>query len=594
MKQQLTKRDYIFWVLIITAILYISLLAGDIYLSIEGNSFTAMANSISDNFNFKNPVRIYLNSGNIKELLLIQAFLFIIIFSLVYFEVDKKNRYHKKEKGSAEFADKKNRKEYKLNNQEGNIILSDSEYLPLNMRKIFRNTNVLINGGSGTGKSRYIVKPNLMQCNCSYIVTDPKGELYRDCANMLEKNGYQVKILNLKNPLYSDGYNPFKYMKGGTDIEVLAESIIKNTIGDKRQGDPFWESSSKALLTALLFYVNDLDGYEKNLPKVFDLVVKGKVAEEDEQTELDKEFSDLKEENTNHPALRYYDIFLLAPKRTRNSILISLATQLSFLGSKEMRNILLKDTMDLKNHHKKRALFVITPDSHGAYDTLAALFYTQMFQVLYEEADKQSDGKLKIHHELILDEFANIGKIPNFVKLVSTMRSRKISVMPIIQNLSQLKNLYNENMNTIIANCDSQVYLGGSDDKNAEKISKRLGKTTIKIKDSSTSNGRRSSLTKSRKTAERLLMTTDEILRLDDEKEIVMIRGLKPFISDKFDIKRHENYKLISNKKYHTDYEKKYQKNRNKKNYDKTRENNEDDSNEIMNDGNKLLGESEG
>jgi type IV secretion system protein VirD4 len=590
MKTNLTKSDYFFWAFIILITLYVSLLVGDIYLSIDGNSFTAIAASISENFYLKNPINIYTEYNNLKELLIAQLITFSILFSLMYFEIDKKNKYHKKEKGSAKFANDKDRKEYKLNKEEENIILSNSEFLPLNMRLIYRNTNVLINGGSGTGKSRYIVKPNLMQCNCSYIVTDPKGELYRDCAYMLEQNNYDVKILNLKNPFYSDGYNPFNYMQGGTDIEVLAESIIKNTIGEKRQGDPFWESSSKALLTAALFYVNDLKEHKRNLPKVFDIIIKGKQEDEMDTNELDDIFAKLKEKNPKHPALRYYDIFLLAPKKTRNSILISLATQLSFLGSEEMRNILLDDTMDLKNHKQKRAIFVITPDSHGAYDTLAALFYTQMFQVLYEVADKQKDGELEIHHELILDEFANIGKIPNFVKLVSTMRSRKISVMPIIQNLFQLKNLYEDNMNTIIANCDSQVYLGGSDQNNAKKISEKLGKTTIKIKDSSSSKGRNRSVTKSRKTSERMLMTTDEVLRLDDEKELIFIRGYKPFLSDKFDITRHKNYKLISNKNNYTSYEEVYEKNRNKKEYDKKVKKEENNPENILENGTDLLG----
>jgi len=590
MKTNLTKSDYFFWAFIILITLYVSLLVGDIYLSIDGNSFTAIAASISENFYLKNPINIYTEYNNLKELLIAQLITFSILFSLMYFEIDKKNKYYKKEKGSAKFANDKDRKEYKLNKEEENIILSNSEFLPLDMRLIYRNTNVLINGGSGTGKSRYIVKPNLMQCNCSYIVTDPKGELYRDCAYMLEQNNYDVKILNLKNPFYSDGYNPFNYMQGGTDIEVLAESIIKNTIGEKRQGDPFWESSSKALLTAALFYVNDLKEHNRNLPKVFDIIIKGKQEDEMDTNELDDIFAKLKEKNPKHPALRYYDIFLLAPKKTRNSILISLATQLSFLGSEEMRNILLDDTMDLKNHKQKRAIFVITPDSHGAYDTLAALFYTQMFQVLYEVADKQKDGELEIHHELILDEFANIGKIPNFVKLVSTMRSRKISVMPIIQNLFQLKNLYEDNMNTIIANCDSQVYLGGSDQNNAKKISEKLGKTTIKIKDSSSSKGRNRSVTKSRKTSERMLMTTDEVLRLDDKKELIFIRGYKPFLSDKFDITRHKNYKLISNKNNYTSYEEVYDKNRNKKEYDKKVKKEENNPENILENGTDLLG----
>lgn len=567
MKTKLNKYDYLFWGFLITITLYISLLVGNIYLSIEGNSFTAIAANISQNFNFKNPITVYKETSDIKTLLITQFITFSLLFSLMYFEINKKSKYHKKEKGSADFANHKNRKEYKLNKEKNNIILSDSEFLPLNMRKIFRNTNVLINGGSGTGKSRYIVKPNLMQCNTSYIITDPKGELYRECSYMLKENDYDVKILNLKDPLYSDGYNPFKYMEDGADIEVLAESIIKNTIGEKAQGDPFWESSSKALLTAALFYVNNLEEeHKRNLPKVFDIIIKGKEEDSMDTNELDNLFEELRGNKPNHPALRYYDIFLLAPKKTRNSILISLATQLSFLGSEEMRNILLKDTMKLKQHKKKRAIFVITPDSHGAYDTLAALFYTQMFQVLYEVADNQDDGMLSIHHQLILDEFANIGKIPNFVKLVSTMRSRKISVMPIVQNLSQLSNLYKDNMNTIVANCDSQVYLGGSDQSNAKKISEKLGKTTIKIKDSSSSKGSRSNVTKSRKTAERMLMTTDEVLRLDDEKELVFIRGYKPFFSDKFDITRHKNYELISNADNHTSYKKVYER---KENIDK-------------------------
>ena len=244
---------------------------------------------------------------------------------------------------------------------EGNIILSQTEFLPLDMREIYRNVNIMIIGGSGTGKTRYFVKPNLMQMNSSYIITDPKGELYRDTAYMLEQNGYDIKVLNLKDPSYTDGYNPFHYVEDENDIDVLSETIMKNTLGkDKKAntGDPFWENSSKALLSALLHYTNRLEEKDRNLITVFKLLLEGKMEDEGEITELDIRFEELDED---HPGKNYYEIFRLAPMRTRNSILISLGTQLAFLGSQKVRNVVVKDTMELRNHDKKRAIFVIIP-----------------------------------------------------------------------------------------------------------------------------------------------------------------------------------------------------------------------------------------
>ena len=567
-----TKRKIItntLYFILIVIVVYASLLISEVWLKMRGNPFPEMYMIFTREFEIiKNPLEIYQANLEIKDLVIGQAIISALALALLYYSIDKKGEFDLKEKGSAEWGDDKYRFKNSLDKKEGNIILSKTEFLPVDMREIYRNRNILIIGGSGTGKTRYFVKPNLMQLNTSFIITDPKGEIYRDTAYMFKKNGYEVKILNLKEPKYSDGYNPFNYIINERHIEVLAETMMKNTASkEKTGGDPFWEDSSKALLTALLYYTYRIeDEEERNLQTVFDLILKGKMEDEGEITELDLIMENIELDN---PARKYYSIFSLAPMKTRNSILISLGTQLAFLGSPEIRNIVLKDTLNLRNHETKRTLFVITPDSSGAYDMLAAIFYTHLFQILYEEADKQENLMLKTPHQFILDEFANIGEIPHFEKLITTMRSRDISAVPILQNEAQLENIYRKNSRTIIGNCDTILYLGGSDKQAAKEISERLGKTTITVTDTSMqkNEGQSNSYTKNTRKDYRELMTLDEVLTMPDENMIVSIRGYKPFKSEKYDITKHENYNLIKNKK--TFYNREYKLNSNILKYNK-------------------------
>lgn len=561
-----TKRKiivYFLFTILVLIIIYLSLLASEIWQRISGNSIFVMFDLIKDLQIIRNPFEIYQDTTlNFKNLLIGHIVIASALLLLLYYSVDKKGEFHLKEKGSAAWACKIDRLKYELCEKVGNIILSATEFLPLDMRKIFRNINIIIIGGTGTRKSRSFVRPNIMQMNSSYVVTDPKGELYRDTAYMLEQNGYEVKVLNLKDPSYSDGFNSFEYIKDETDIEILAETIMENTLFKDFQhsGDPFWPNSSKALLTALLHYTNKLEEKERNLTTVFKIMLEGKMEEEGEDTDLDMRFKTLP---PDHPAKNYYDIFSLAPMKTRNSILISLGTQLAFLGSHKVRNIVLKDTLDLRNHKTKRAIFVIIPESNGAYDVLASIFFTQFFQILYNEADSQEDGQLDIHHQFILDEFANIGKIPNFVKLISTMRSREISAIPILQNKAQIENLYKKNASTIIGNCDTLLYLGGNDQQAAKEMSERLGKATITVTDISKQKNEKqaNSYTKNTRKDYRELMTPDEVLRLPDEELLISIRGFKPFKSKKYDLTSHENYSLLISEK--TFYNEMYEENGN-------------------------------
>lgn len=563
--QNRSTLTYVLYGSLVLVIVYFSLLVSDMYQAVAGQNLLTIPRIVSEKFSLlKNPITIYTTTTDLKQLLLGQLFVSVSTIAILYYEIDKRSQFHGEEKGSADWATEKDREEYRLNNFEGNLILSNTEFLPKNTDIIHRNLNVAILGGSGTQKTRTYSKPNLMQCNTSFVITDPKGELYKECGGMLRENGYEVKALNLKKPAFSAGFNPFRYVEDEKDIDVLADTIKKNTLqGKKKQGDDFFDKAANALLKALLHYVNSLDDHEQNLPKVLDLVLKGKVEEEGEQTELDKIFEELKYKKPNHAALRYYEIFKLGPKDTRNSVLITLGTQLAFLGSSEIENIVTKDTLDLRNHKEKRAIFLIIPDSNSAYNVLASIFFTQMFQVLYDEADKQPEGELDIHHQFILDEFANIGKIPDFDKKISTMRSREVSAKIIVQNEAQIKDLYGkETAKTILGNCDSVLYMGGSDQTAAKEISERLGDTTTKVVETSEqkSAGGGNSYTKNKRKVKRKLMTPDEVLRLDDDKLILSIRGFKPFLSKKYEPSQHENYKYLEDKSYHLDYTKEYEK----------------------------------
>jgi len=564
-----------FYSLGVLLILYVALLLSEFYQIFTNSNLTIfeIPGFLFNEYNFlKNPITIYQNETLSTLHLAIGHAFFGMLGSLwFYYEVDKRGEYHKKEKGSAEFATETDIRKYGLNQKRNNIILSQTEFLPVDPHEIHRNLNIAVLGGTGTQKTRGFVKPNLMQCNTSFVVTDPKGELYRECGNMLKKADYDVKLLNLSNPDFTDGYNPFDYIEHERDINILTKTIKENTLSKDYKSNDFFDKAASALLRSLLHYVNQCyDDKDKHLMSVFDLVLKGKQKEEGENTELDKLFEDLKRKDGEHPAVKAYEVFQIAPMKTRNSILITLGTQLSFLNSPELKNVVLEDTMDLRNHSKKRAIFVGIPDSHSTYNVLISLFFSQMFQILYEEAEKNG-GQLDIHHQFILDEFANIGQIPDFVKKISTMRSRKISAVPIFQDEAQVKNLYKDNAPTILSNCDTILYMGGSNRKAAEEQSKRLGETTIEVKEYSKQKtaGGRNSVTKTKRKAKRELMTADEILRLDDDIMLLTIRGFKPFKSKKYIPSLHEKYKQISDENNFLNYKTEYDKEGHINNYER-------------------------
>lgn len=437
------------------------------------------------------------------------------------------------------------------------IILTDDVMLGLNTRQSRKNLNVLVIGGSGSGKTRFYVKPNLMQMNTSYIVTDPKGELLRSTGKMLEKNGYVVKVFNLINMRNSLNYNPFAYLTdtngnySDANVIKLINVLMKNTKKEGQgSGDQFWEDSTEALLLALAFYlVYEGNENEKNFATMMDLVqlAEAKEDEEDFKSPLDIMFEDLEAEDKLHPAVKYYKIFKKAAGKTAKSILISTAVRLKAFNNQDVMNLTFKDTINIAEiGEQKTALFVVIPDSDDTFNFLVAMLYTQIFDVLYGLADFKHRGRLPVHVRFLLDEFANIGQIPRFDKLIATMRSREISVNPILQNLAQLKTMYKDSWETIVGNCDSRLFLGGSEQSTLEYISKAVGKETI---DTVNRNVSRSSRSNSSSLNEgkvgRELMTPNEVGEMPDSDCVLLVRGLHPFYSKKFRLERHKNYKEL-------------------------------------------------
>ncbi|MMZ48198.1 Conjugal transfer protein TraG [compost metagenome] len=473
----------------------------------------------------------------------------VSVFAL-YKITTQKNLMPGKEHGTAKWGGSAERNRIKDKNKFLNIILTKTESLSLNTKKVRKNNNVLVIGGAGTGKSRFFIKPNILQANTSMVITDPKGELLRDTGHSLVAQGYKVKVFNLINMAQSCKYNPFAYIKKESDILKVINSLIKNTNGNKTGGsDPFWESAERALLQAIFLYIfYELPEFEHNFRTVFAMLRLAEVKEDEEEfrSEFDFLFEVLREEKPNHIAVKQYDIFKMASGKTAKSILISAGVRFSPFGIEEVERLLSDDDLELHTlGDEKIALFVLIPDSDTTFNFLVAMMYTQLFDTLYYHADFVSGGSLKHHVKFWLDEFANIGQIPDFDKLIATMRSRNISVAPIIQDMTQLKSLYKDTWGTIIGNCDTIMFLGGQEQTTLEWVNKRLGKQTIDTKNTSQSRGRNSSTSTSYGSQGRDLMTIDEIAQMPDNKCILFIRGMSPFYSDKFDLKLHPNYKLL-------------------------------------------------
>lgn len=512
--------------------------------------------------NWTNPVLLVESlSASTRDSLTQKLPLFGLLLYLAFvLSVLSRRKLYRKgiEHGSARWATKKEAK--KLLDEKGPsnaIILSNDVFLSLNTRYTQLNLNVVVIGGSGSGKSRFYVRPNLMQANTSFVITDPKGELLRSTGKMLEQLGYDVRVFNLVNMKHSFNYNPFAYLSdengnfSDANVIKMVNVLMKNTKKEGHSGgDQFWEDSTEALLLALAFYlVYEGDEHEKNFGMMMELLHLAQASEEDEsyQSPLDILFDDLEKEDPQHPAVRYYNIYKKAAGKTAKSILISTAVRLKAFNNQDVAALTSTDNLNLWDiGDKKTALFVVIPDSDDTFNFLVAMMYTQMFDILYRRADYKYGGRLPVHVRFLLDEFANIGTIPNFEKLVATMRSREISVNVIIQNIAQLKKMYKESWESIIGNCDSLLFLGGKEPGTLEYLVKAIGKQTIDTLSINTSRGKGKSISKNEGIMGRELMTSDEIERMPSDHCILLVRGNYPFYNKKFVIERHANYKWLA------------------------------------------------
>lgn len=480
------------------------------------------------------------------KVILFITFAFVIFVMLKLTEKEKKYK-NGVEYGSARWGTEVEKKKLRDKDNKNNVILSNDIFMSLNTRKTRKNLNVCILGGSGAGKTRFYVKPNLMQLNTTYIVTDPKGDLFRETGKLFKDDGYDIKVFNIKEMEMSMKYNPFKYIKNDTDVLKLIKVFIKNTNEGKNGGDPFWEKSETTLLLALFFYLYyEAPKTEQNLQMVMEMLDYAEVKEDDEEFEsdLDTLFRKLEEENPEHIAVKQYNSYKVGAGKTLKSILISVKTRLAFLTLPTVSNLFLDDELELEFlGDRKTVLYIIIPDSDTTYNFIIAMLYTQLFDVLYDRADNFHHGALPVPVRVMADEFANIGEIPNFEKILATMRSRNISANIILQSIAQLKGMYKNTWEGIIDNCDSTVFLGGQ--KTAEYISKKLGKETIDNKTINKSTGKNGSSSINNSILGRELMTVDEVETMPDTDSIVFVRGMRPFYSKKFKIEKDKNYKKL-------------------------------------------------
>lgn len=417
-----------------------------------------------------------------------------------------------------------------------------------------RNKNVLVIGGSGSGKTRFYVKPNLMQMHSSYVVTDPKGTIVLECGKMLEENGYEIKILNTINFKKSMKYNPFAYLKSEKDILKLVQTIIANTKGEgEKSGEDFWVKAEKLYYTALIGYIfYESPKEERNFSTLLEMIDASEVREEDEnfKNAIDMMFEVLEERDPNHFAVKQYRKYKLAAGKTAKSILISCGARLAPFDIKELRKLMSEDEMNLDTlGDRKTALFVIISDTDDTFNFVVSIMYSQLFNLLCDKADDKYGGRLPVHVRFLLDEFANIGLIPKFEKLIATIRSREISASIILQAQSQLKAIYKDHADTIIGNCDSTLFLGGKEKGTLKEISELLGKETIDLYNTSETRSNQKSFGLNYQKLGKELMSQDEIAVMDGGKCIFQLRGVRPFISNKFDITKHKNYKLLED--YH-------------------------------------------
>ena len=473
----------------------------------------------------------------------------------VYLRGKNAKKYrHGMEYGSARWGTPKDIEPFMAPKFSDNIILTKTERLMMSNRppdpKNARNKNVLVVGGSGSGKTRFWLKPNLLQCHSSYVVTDPKGSIVVECGNALLKNGYKVRILNTINFKKSMHYNPFAYVHSEKDILKLVTTLMTNTKGEGSGGDPFWEKSERLLLTALIAYLHyEAPVEEQNFATLLEMLNTMQVLEDDEeyQNPVDLLFEELAKKKPNSFAGRQYKLYKLAAGKTAKSILISCGARLAPFDIQELRDLTMYDELQLDTlGDKKTALFLIMSDTDSTFNFLISMVYTQLFNLLCDKADDVYGGKLPIHVRCLIDECANIGQIPNLEKLVATIRSREISACLVLQARSQLKAIYKDNADTIVGNMDSQIFLGGSEPTTLKDLSEILGKETIDAFNTSDTRGNSPSYGTTFQKMGHELLSRDELAVLDGGKCILQLRGVRPFLSDKYDLTQHPNYKLTS------------------------------------------------
>ena len=459
------------------------------------------------------------------------------------------------EYGSARWGATMDIKPFVDDKPDNNIILTATESLTMSSRpknpKYARNKNICIIGGSGSGKTRFFVKPQLMQLHSSYCVTDPKGQVLVECGKMLQHTGYEIKVLNTINFNKSQHYNPFRYIRCEKDILKLVNTLVANTKGEgEKSNEDFWTKSEKLLYQAYIGYIwYEAPEEEQNFSMLLDMINASEVREDDETFEnaVDKLFKELEAENPEHFAVRQYKKYKLSAGKTAKSILISCGARLACFDIKELRDLTEYDEMNLESiGEKKTALFIIISDTDATFNFLVSIMYAQLFNLLCEVADDKYGGRLPVHVRCLLDEFSNIGQIPNFEKLIATIRSREISASIILQSQSQLKALYKDNADTILGNCDTTLFLGGKESTTLKEMSEMLGKETIDLYNTSDTRGNSPSYGTNYQKTGKSLMSTDEIAVMDGGKCILQLRGVRPFFSDKYDITKHKRYHQLS------------------------------------------------
>jgi type IV secretion system protein VirD4 len=508
--------------------------------------------NLTDGFSaaFKNP----LPSLSPQDLL-IGILIAVIIRFVVYIKGKNAKKYRKGvEYGSARWGSTVDIRPFVDPVFQNNVILTQTERLMMSNRpknpKNARNKNALIVGGSGSGKTRFWLKPNLMQCHSSYVVTDPKGSIVVECGKLLQREGYKIKILNTINFKKSMHYNPFAYIRSEKDILKLVTTLIANTKGEGKAGDDFWVKAETLLYTALIGYIYfEAPEHEQNFSTLIEFINASEVREDDEdfQNPVDLMFAQLEEKDPQHFAVRQYKKYKLAAGKTAKSILISCGARLAPFDIKELRELTAYDEMELDTlGDRKTALFIIISDTDDTFNFLVSMAYTQLFNLLCDKADDVYGGRLPVHVRCLIDEAANIGQIPKLEKLMATIRSREISACLVLQAQSQLKALYKDNADTIIGNCDSMIFLGGKEKTTLKDLSETLGKETIDMFNTSDTRGSQRSYGLNYQKLGKELMSMDELAVMDGGKCILQLRGVRPFLSEKYDITKHPNYKYLS------------------------------------------------